>query len=114
MFSTVLSNLVEFVGRSYRNVETEIPAAALLTGINMPDHRAQFTALSKQIKEQVSPHVACLYGQDCQNLKYLVENMINQFVNDDRCADDFDEVHLFSLIISKRKATLACFRKTWR
>lgn len=89
MFSSVLKNLIQFVENSH-NEETEyLPTAALLTGVNMPDHAAQFYSLCKQIKKTVSPHVACLYSQDSQNIKNLIENMMDQFINGDK---EFDEV----------------------
>lgn len=81
MFSLMLSNLTVFVRNSYQSTVGEIPAAALLTGINMPDHAAEFETLAKNIKEMVSPHVTCLYSEDCQNLKQLIENMVDSFVN---------------------------------
>ncbi|KAG5885796.1 hypothetical protein JTB14_031513 [Gonioctena quinquepunctata] len=88
MFQTVLGKLVDFVKTSHYVATEEIPTAVLLTGINMPDHGVQFAALLKQIKQSVTPHVACLYSQDCQNIKYLMENMIDQFINED---DNFSE-----------------------
>lgn len=80
-FSSILTDVVQYVKNSYSGEKTEIPAAALLTGINMPDHIAQFTTLVQQIRQDVSPHVACVYSQDCQNIKCLVEHIINQFIN---------------------------------
>lgn len=90
MFSLILSNLISFVKTSYNNAVSEVPAAALLTGINMPDHAAQFDTLAKEIKTKVTPHVTCLYSEDCQNLKQLIENMVNAFVNVSE--DSSDEV----------------------
>lgn len=98
MFSLVLSNLVAFVKNSYNNVVSEIPTAALLTGINMPDHVAQFETLGREIKEKVSPHVTCLYSEDCQNLKQLVENMVDAFVNVSEDSSNEDVSH--SIFIS--------------
>lgn len=90
MFSLILSNLVSFVKNSYHNPVSEIPAAALLTGINMPDHAAQFETLAREIKGKVSPHVTCLYSEDCQNLKQLIENMVDAFVNASEDTSDED------------------------
>lgn len=88
MFSKVLENLVYFVDNC-RNEETEyLPTAALLTGVNMPDHAAQFSSLCRQIKKKVSPHVCCLYNQDCQNIKNFVENMMDQFINEKQDSDE--------------------------
>ncbi|CAH1117907.1 unnamed protein product [Phaedon cochleariae] len=92
MFSSVLSRLVNFVKSSHDFDVEEIPTAALLTGINMPDHAAQFKSLSNQIKESVTPHVACLHSQDCQNIKYLIENMIGQLVKEDESFSDEDSL----------------------
>lgn len=94
MFSSVLSDLITFIKNSHDTLVDEIPTAVLLTGINMPDHGAQFLALSKQIKKTISPHVACLSSQNCQNIKYLMEHMINQFINEEGFYSD--EVNIFS------------------
>lgn len=88
MFSSVLSDLVTFIKHSHDTIVEEIPTAALLTGINMPDHGAQFLALSKEIKKTVSPHVAYLCSQNCQNVKYLMEHMIVQFINEEYVSDE--------------------------
>lgn len=90
MFSNILQNLIQFVKHSHDDEKEFVPTAALLTGVNMPDHAAQFSSLYKQIKQTVTPHVACLYTQDCQNIKSLVENMMDQFINMDY--DSIDEV----------------------
>lgn len=95
MFANVLSNLILSVKNSYNYQVSEIPTATLLTGINMPDHTAQFSSLSREIKKNVSPHVAMLHSQDCQSLKHLVENAVNQFVNQVDNEVDADEVGLF-------------------
>lgn len=96
MFSSILRNLVNFVKNSHNEVVEEVPTAALLTGINMPDHVAQFKGLSKQIKTSVTPHIACLYSQECQNIKYLVENMISQFLKEEVEEEVSDNVGRYS------------------
>lgn len=82
MFSSVLESLINFVECSYNDKTEFLPTGALLTGVNMPDHAAQFSSLCKQIKRTVSPHVACLYSKDCQNIKILIENIMDQFMNE--------------------------------
>ncbi|CAH1997449.1 unnamed protein product [Acanthoscelides obtectus] len=94
MFSSVLSELVQFVGSSRKSAVEEIPTAALLTGINMPDHAAQFSTLINKIQQNETPHVACLYSQDCVNIKNMIENMINKLMNSEgETIDDEDEDH---------------------
>lgn len=81
MFSTILSNLIKFIKNSYTECANEIQAAVLLTGVNMPDHIAQFAALRKEIRKVVTPHVVRLQSENCQNLKSFVENVVHGFVN---------------------------------
>ena len=88
MFSSVLSNLVDCIKNSYANPVSEIPAVALLTGINMPDHSAQFKTLKQEIKRTITPHLCTLSGEDCHNLKYLVETMIHQLVKNEDVMDE--------------------------
>ncbi|CAG9769059.1 unnamed protein product [Ceutorhynchus assimilis] len=96
MFTAMTSDLLEFVSISHRDPVAEIPTAALLTGINMPDHEAQFINLKRQIKTDITPHVAFLHSEDCTSLKYLIENMINQFIKDST-EDDDDNVNTNNL-----------------
>ncbi|CAG9759784.1 unnamed protein product [Ceutorhynchus assimilis] len=88
MFTAMTSDLLEFVSASHRDLVAEIPTAVLLTGINMPDHEAQFINLKRQIIADITPHVAFLHSQDCINLKYLIENMIKQFIKNSTEDDD--------------------------
>ncbi|XP_066152225.1 origin recognition complex subunit 3 isoform X2 [Euwallacea fornicatus] len=82
MFASTTSDLLRFVETS-RAEPDEIPAAALLTGINMPDHEAQFKNLDKLLKDRITPHVALLRSQQCGKLKNLIESMIGQFLNNE-------------------------------
>nr|CAI5833367.1 unnamed protein product [Callosobruchus analis] len=91
MFSSVLSQLVAFVGNCHNSTGEEIPTAALLTGINMPDHAAQFAALINQLKQTETPHVVCLQSQECTHIKNMMENMISKFINADSLIEDEDE-----------------------
>ncbi|KAJ8918404.1 hypothetical protein NQ315_008100 [Exocentrus adspersus] len=114
IFSSVLNDLVTFIKTSHDTAVEEIPTAALLTGINMPDHRAQFLTLSNQIKETVSPHVACLYSQDCQSIKCLMEHMIRQFINNEVFDIDETEELIESSRYQYKKSQLSLsFLKCW-
>ena len=61
---------------------SEIPTAALLTGINVPDHSDFFRLLSKQIRSKgVSPHVASIQAKVCgNNLRQLMKNVVCQLM----------------------------------
>lgn len=95
MFSNVLNSLVHHINNCYKNEVTEIPTAVLLTGINMPDHGVQFGTLKHEINDCVTPHVAVLNGEDCQNLKYLVGTLVNQLMKSSD--SDSDGVKAYSL-----------------
>ncbi|XP_066259603.1 origin recognition complex subunit 3 [Euwallacea similis] len=82
IFASTTSDLLRFVETS-REDSNEIPSAALLTGINMPDHEAQFKNLDKLLKDRITPHVALLHSQQCGKLKNLIESMIGQFLNNE-------------------------------
>ncbi|XP_044751600.1 origin recognition complex subunit 3 [Coccinella septempunctata] len=110
IFSSTLKDLVNFVNLTYDQIQSEIPTAALLTGINMPDHEAQFSALTKEIKEYVTPHCVVMRAQDCSSIKLFVENMINGFLNDEDATiedmyEDYEEEE--SNYIKKSRCTFA-------
>ncbi|XP_034256218.1 origin recognition complex subunit 3 [Thrips palmi] len=83
IFTEIFEGLLEYVKKCSSNPETshtEIPAATLLTGVNMPDHTSLFATLSKSIQQQATPHVATLWARDCSSLKATVERMCSQFM----------------------------------
>ncbi|KAI0208243.1 Origin recognition complex subunit 3 [Lamellibrachia satsuma] len=82
----------------------EIPTAALVTGVNMPDHTTMFGSLASLLKERVTPHIAMLRSKDCPTLKTtmaktLAQLMENQEQLDDDDGDD-DVVHVNTRHIS--------------
>lgn len=83
IFTEILENLLVTLKNCYNKPVNEIPALALLTGINTPDTIEQFSALSDEIKCDITPHVAVLDAQDCTNVKHLIENVVSQFVNEE-------------------------------
>ncbi|XP_018563187.1 origin recognition complex subunit 3 isoform X2 [Anoplophora glabripennis] len=72
----------------------------------MPDHGAQFLTLSKQIQKTISPHVACLSSQNCQSIKYLMEHMINQFINKGEYSSDEGELLVDETKVQYKKTQL--------
>ncbi|XP_023299678.2 origin recognition complex subunit 3 [Lucilia cuprina] len=93
-----LEDLVDYVVRQSRAGEEEnlgmeeiLPAAALLTGINQPDHLDQFDNLGQRINEKISASICILQSRDCSTIKSAVETLVHNFVeapqadeNDDR------------------------------
>ena len=61
---------------------SEIPTAALLTGVNVPDHSYFFNILSTQLRKKLSsPHVASIQAKECgTNLRHLMRAVISQLI----------------------------------
>lgn len=82
-----LEDLVDYVVKQSKastqdtlGMEEILPAAALLTGINQPDHLDQFDNLGQRINEQISASICILQSRDCANIKSAVETMVYNFV----------------------------------
>uniref|UniRef100_A0A673CUH3 Origin recognition complex subunit 3 n=1 Tax=Sphaeramia orbicularis TaxID=375764 RepID=A0A673CUH3_9TELE len=50
---------------------SEIPTAALVLGVNVPDHDMTFQSLSELLQQLVTPHVASLQAKECGGMKGL-------------------------------------------
>lgn len=92
MNSKIFSDLLEFfkrkqsvksseIGRT--SVIQEIPTAALITGVNMPDHDVVFSQLATELNSHVTPFVALLRSKDCTVMKATMKNVISQFIGCD-------------------------------
>ncbi|XP_013114410.2 origin recognition complex subunit 3 [Stomoxys calcitrans] len=81
-----LQDLVDYVVKqskfeeSYLGLDEIVPAAALLTGINQPDHLEQFDNLSQRISERISASICVLQSRDCSSLKAAVETLVYNFI----------------------------------
>lgn len=81
-----LQELVDYVVKqskhdgNHLDSDEIVPAAALLTGINQPDHLEQFDNLGQRINEQISASICLLQSRDCSSLKSAVETMIYNFI----------------------------------
>lgn len=72
-----LHQLVEYVTEEGATTTSEIlPTAALLTGINQPDHLKQFETLTQRLHALQAARVCVLQSRDCGTLKAAVESMV--------------------------------------
>ncbi|KAH8300001.1 hypothetical protein KR044_008458 [Drosophila immigrans] len=71
-----LQQLEEFVRGSGEGSRDILPTAALLTGINQPDHLKQFESLTQHLHAQQAARVCVLQSRDCATLKAAVESMV--------------------------------------
>lgn len=93
---TIFNDLLKYVQEIHINenkssyTSTEIPTAALVTGVNVPDHKVFFSKFVSILKEHVSPLVAQLHSKDCTNLKLLIKNAFDGLA--DTADVDFDDM----------------------
>lgn len=77
-----------------------LPVAALMTGINKPDHQQYFRALSDNIKARNKVHIAMLPARSCPSIKATVEALVSSVLNGDSSRIyDWDEVSYNSIYI---------------
>lgn len=71
---------------------TEIPTAALVTGVNTPDHGVMFSTLVELLHERVTPLVANLKSKDCNRVKNVLTKTLGQLLkNPELFANDEEE-----------------------
>ncbi|KAK3739946.1 hypothetical protein QZH41_012795 [Actinostola sp. cb2023] len=98
--SKIFSQIVEYIQRAHtksdkkleRGFINEIPTAVLLTGVNMPDHDIIFNQLAKDLYD-VTPFIAVLHSKDCHTMKFMLKNLITQFMDCEEEEDEDDEMH---------------------
>ncbi|KAM9777303.1 origin recognition complex subunit 3 [Neosynchiropus ocellatus] len=69
---------------------SEIPTAALVLGVNVPDHDITFQSLSDLLQQSVTPHVVSLQAKECSALKLLMRRVLERIMGT-AVADDEDE-----------------------
>lgn len=92
-YARTLEQLVDFVvGQAERDTPDEVlPTAALLTGINQPDHLSQFTALTQRLHAQRAAMVCVLQSRDCATLKAAVETLVFGLVEDNAEVEQMED-----------------------
>ncbi|KAE8289973.1 Zinc finger protein 292 [Larimichthys crocea] len=70
---------------------SEIPTAALVLGVNVPDHDMTFQSLSELLQQSVSPHVASVQAKECGALKHLMKRVLERLMGTVVTVDDEEE-----------------------
>ncbi|KAM3594665.1 uncharacterized protein V6R79_011817 [Siganus canaliculatus] len=70
---------------------SEIPTAALVLGVNVPDHDMTFQTLSELLQQSVSPHVASVQAKECGALKHLMKRVLEKLMDTVVTVDDDEE-----------------------
>ncbi|XP_008278203.1 origin recognition complex subunit 3 isoform X2 [Stegastes partitus] len=68
---------------------SEIPTAALVLGVNVPDHDMTFQSLSELLQQSVTPHVASVQAKECGAMKHLMKRVLERLM--DTAVDDDEE-----------------------
>lgn len=95
-----LRDLVECVEKSYAADEDVLgsiymPVAALLTGINKPDHHQYFETLSNQLTHKRKSYTTILPARDCSSVKAAIETLVSCILGNGKVGvfrDDENEV----------------------
>lgn len=94
----LFTNLITFIKDAYRHREdysTAIPAAALITGINMTGHFDSVSLLHETIKSSASRHVAIVHAKNSQDMKAVMKSIGWQLMYNqtDETHDNSMELH---------------------
>ncbi|MED6271085.1 hypothetical protein CHARACLAT_016732 [Characodon lateralis] len=73
---------------------SEIPTAALVLGVNIPDHDMTFQSLSDLLRHSVTPHVASLQAKECGALKHLMKRVLERLMGAVVAVGDEEEEEL--------------------
>ncbi|XP_056152114.1 origin recognition complex subunit 3 [Lampris incognitus] len=99
----ILDNLLEFIRKcsstfqrstddwASRMRASEIPTAALVLGVNVPDHAMTFQSLSDQLQQSVTPYVASVQAKECGALKHLMQSVLERLLCTVVSVDDDEE-----------------------
>ncbi|CAM4650024.1 hypothetical protein PO909_011293 [Leuciscus waleckii] len=95
----VLDSLVEFIkkhdlGNSsdvWRQRTSEIPTAALMLGVNVPDHAMTFRSLCHLLQDSVTPFVVSVHAKECVAVKHLIQKLLEQLMGKGVSVDEEQE-----------------------
>ncbi|XP_034652050.1 origin recognition complex subunit 3 [Drosophila subobscura] len=99
-YARTLEQLVEFVvgqrqideeEEEEEEIEEILPTAALLTGINQPDHLSHFETFTQRLHAQKAARVCVLQSRDCPTLKAAIEAMVFSLIEGEQDQEDAEE-----------------------
>lgn len=101
--SKILDSLLEFIRKSsstshhradawtLRMRANEIPTAALVLGVNVPDHDMTFQSLSDLLQQSVTPHVVSVQAKECGALKHLMQRVLERLMGTSVSVDEEED-----------------------
>ncbi|XP_053488995.1 origin recognition complex subunit 3 [Ictalurus furcatus] len=88
----ILDSLLEFIKKCSLSFQSrandwaslmrasEIPTAALVLGVNVPDHDMTFQSLSDLLQESVTPFAVSVQAKECAALKNLMQRVLERLM----------------------------------
>lgn len=117
-----MDEIFDFVVRSDKNLKNTacndvlnvsyLSVAAILTGINKPDHFQYFKLLANEINKQKIVRTVFLPARDCPNIRSAIETLVSSILNDGRkhnYHDDDNEVVNFKIDITSYLPIISFF-----
>ena len=120
----LFEELVQYVGNAHkdfsldqssptaRRKHQEVPTAALVTGINTPDHDVTFSNLMSMVRDHVTSYIAVLKSKDCPNLRSIMTTTVAQIMDSADMMDD-DEEEVVTTTTSHRISGSMAVLKSW-
>uniref|UniRef100_A0A671RT31 Origin recognition complex subunit 3 n=1 Tax=Sinocyclocheilus anshuiensis TaxID=1608454 RepID=A0A671RT31_9TELE len=95
----VLDSLAEFIKKHglgcssdvWRQRASEIPTAALMLGVNVPDHAMTFRSLCNLLQDSVTPLVVSVHAKECAAVKLLIQKVLEQLMGRGVSVDEEQE-----------------------
>ncbi|XP_073683205.1 origin recognition complex subunit 3 [Garra rufa] len=95
----VLDSLAEFIKKQglgcssdvWRQRASEIPTAALMLGVNVPDHAMTFRSLCNLLQDFVTPFVVSVHAKECAAVKLLIKKVLEQLMGRGVSVDEEQE-----------------------
>ncbi|XP_046711703.1 origin recognition complex subunit 3 isoform X2 [Silurus meridionalis] len=111
----ILDSLLEFIKKCSLNFQSnvndwaslmranEIPTAALVLGVNVPDHDMTFQSLSDLLQKSVTPFAVSVQAKECATLKNLIQRLLVRLMGAAASVEDEED---FSISLPQKR--LSC------
>ncbi|XP_037653349.1 origin recognition complex subunit 3 isoform X2 [Choloepus didactylus] len=108
----LFDSLIEFLDKSHSGFQNnsrdwssqikvrEIPAAALVLGVNVTDHDLTFRSLTEALQNNVTPYVVSLQAKDCPDIKHFLQKLVSQLMD---CCTDVESKEEESVQVTQKK-----------
>uniref|UniRef100_A0A4W5LVV0 Origin recognition complex subunit 3 n=1 Tax=Hucho hucho TaxID=62062 RepID=A0A4W5LVV0_9TELE len=81
----------------------EIPTAALVLGVNVPDHDMTFQSLSDQLQQSVTPFVVSVQATECAALNHMIQRVLERLMGTTVSVDDEEEPERCSTNVNQKR-----------